>query len=167
MYVHFHSDFSIPGKGFQASFTTLPQGCGGYQKSPVGSIHSPNYPQQYDHDADCGWLIEVPDNHVVKLTFTDFDVEPFTNCTFDYVAVYDGPSLDDPEIGRFCGNTVPDPPVIRSTSNKMFVRLKADGSVSARGFVANYALVLNALLLVYLDADSILVTGLWSSYYRQ
>lgn len=141
MYVHFHSDFSIRGKGFLARFATLPQGCGGRHTSPVGVIHSPNYPQNYDHETDCGWLIEVPGNHVVKLTFVDFDVEPFTNCTFDYVALYDGPSLNDPEIARFCGNTLPDPPIVRSSSNKMFVRLKADGSVAARGFLANYTMV--------------------------
>ena len=141
MYIHFHSDVSIPGKGFQASFNTLPQGCGGRYRSPVGSIHSPNYPQNYDRDADCGWLIEVPVNHVVVLTFIDFDVEPITNCTFDYVGIYDGSSLDAPEIARYCGSTVPSPPIIRSTSNQMFIRLKADGSVQARGFVANYTIV--------------------------
>jgi len=83
----------------------------------------------------------VAPNHVVELTFLDFDVEPFTNCTFDYVAIYDGSSLDDPEIARFCGSTVPNPPVVRSTSNQMFIRLKADGSVSARGFSANFSTV--------------------------
>lgn len=110
-------------------------------KAPFGAIHSPNYPQNYDHDSDCGWLIQVAPNHVVELSFSDFDVEPFANCTFDYVGVYDGPSLDDPEIARFCGSSLPDPPIIRSTSNQMYIRLKADGSVSARGFLANYTTV--------------------------
>ena len=141
MYVHFHSDESLRGKGFTASFNTLPNGCGGYYKSPSGIIHSPNYPQNYDHDSDCTWLIEVPINQVVVLNFVDFDVEPFTNCTFDYVAIYDGPSLNDQEIARFCGSTIPNPSSVRSTSNQMFIRLKADGSVSARGFVANYTTV--------------------------
>ena len=62
-------------------------GCGGLFKAAAGLIHSPNYPQNYDHDSDCGWLIEVPINHVVKLNWKDFDVEPDSNCTFDYVAV--------------------------------------------------------------------------------
>lgn len=146
MHVHFHSDVSVRGKGFQASFTTQPQGCGGRFKSPVGAIHSPNYPQNYDHDADCGWLIEVPINHVVVLTFIDFDVEPITNCTFDYVAIYDGSSLEDPEIARFCGSSVPSPPVVVSSSNQMFVRLKADGTIAARGFMANYTTVSSSAL---------------------
>jgi len=142
MYVHFHSDVSIRGRGFRASFNTLPQGCGGRFKGTYGTIHSPNYPQNYDHDSDCGWLLEVPVNHIVELTFSDFDVEPFTNCTFDYVAVYDGPNMNEgtAEIARFCGSSVPNPPVIRSTSNQMFIRLKADGSVSARGFLANFTM---------------------------
>lgn len=112
-------------------------------RAPFGAIHSPNYPQNYDHDADCGWQIQVAPNHVVELTFTDFDVEPFTNCTFDYVAVFDGPTMDAPEIARFCGSSIPDPPTVRSTSNEMYIRLKADGSVAARGFAANYSTVIS------------------------
>ncbi|XP_046451773.1 cubilin-like isoform X2 [Daphnia pulex] len=165
MYVHFHSDESLRGKGFSASFNTLPNGCGGYYKSPSGIIHSPNYPQNYDHDSDCTWLIEVPINHVVVLNFVDFDVEPFTNCTFDYVAVYDGPSLNDEEIARFCGSTIPNPSYVRSTSNKMFVRLKADGSVSARGFVANYTTGCGARITVNSEDTGELTSPNFPHYY--
>ncbi len=168
MYVHFHSDESLRGKGFSASFNTLPNGCGGYYKSPSGIIHSPNYPQNYDHDSDCTWLIEVPVNHVVVLNFVDFDVEPFTNCTFDYVAVYDGPSLNDEEIARFCGSTIPNPSYVRSTSNKMFIRLKADGSVSARGFVANYTTVsyLQFFFFILHISKRNICVGMWCTYNR-
>ena len=43
-------------------------------------LTSPNYPSNYDSDDDCGWLLEVDTNHVVQLTFEDFDVEPHSNC---------------------------------------------------------------------------------------
>ena len=46
----------------------------------VGVLTSPNYPSNYDSDDDCGWLLEVDTNHVVQLTFEDFDVEPHSNC---------------------------------------------------------------------------------------
>jgi CUB domain len=55
--------------------------------------------------------------------------------------VYDGTSVDDPELGTFCGSSLPDPPVIRSTSNQLFIRLKADGSHAGRGFKANFTSV--------------------------
>ena len=87
MYVHFHSDVSIRGRGFLASFQTIPQGCGGVFKSPTGVLNSPNYPNKYDDHSDCTWLIQVPVNHLVELNWLDFDVEQYINCTYDYVAV--------------------------------------------------------------------------------
>ena len=60
----------------------LVQGCGGEMTTPSGTIHSPNYPNMYNHDDDCGWLITVDMNHVVELTFSDFDLEHQTNCRY-------------------------------------------------------------------------------------
>ena len=59
--------------------------------TPSGTIHSPNYPNMYNHDDDCGWLIAVDMNHVVELTFSDFDLEHQTNCRYfdDSVLILD------------------------------------------------------------------------------
>jgi cubilin len=65
----------------------LAGGCGGRITAPTGFIYTPNYPQNYDHNDDCGWLIVVDDNHVVQLTFLDFAIERHINCTYDHVAV--------------------------------------------------------------------------------
>ncbi len=106
--------------------------------APSGVIMSPNYPNMYDDHDDCGWTIEVPQNHVVDLRFEDFDVEPHSNCSFDYVALYDGANESAPLILLHCGAQLPDPPTYSSTGNRMHVRLKADGSVPAKGFKASY-----------------------------
>lgn len=50
-------------------------GCGGKFTSLWGVIHSHNYPKNYENNDDCEWLIQVPGNHLINLTFTDFDVE--------------------------------------------------------------------------------------------
>lgn len=39
---------------------------------------------------------------------------------------------------NFCGNTLPSPVTYRSHGNQMFVRMRTDQSVSARGFKADY-----------------------------
>ena len=65
--------------------------------------------------------------------------------SWDYVALYDGPNNTSPLIVRHCGQTVPDPNHFVSTSNQMYVRLKADSSVTAKGFKADYTWV-NILL---------------------
>ena len=62
--------------------------------------------------------------------------------SYDYVALYDGPNDTSPVIMRHCGQTKPDPDTFVSTGNQMYVRLKADGSVAAKGFSANYSWVI-------------------------
>ena len=51
-----------------------------------GAFSSPDHPNQYEHGLDCDWLIRVPPNERVKLTFTNMDLERHVNCAFDYVA---------------------------------------------------------------------------------
>ena len=76
-------------------------------------------------------------------------MEPHTNCSYDHVAVYDGDSLDSPLLMMHCGRDLPQPPIIRSTSNKMFIRLKADGSVASKGFkVINLIIIINQPYLI-------------------
>ena len=55
--------------------------------------------------------------------------------------VRDGYSRRSPLLLRHCGNQVPQPPTVVSTANWMYVRLKADGSHRAKGFLANYTMV--------------------------
>lgn len=87
MYIKFYSDGSVPAKGFLGYIYGARGGCGGQYRASSGFIYSPNYPNKYDHNADCGWLIQVDDNHVVQLQFLDFVVERHINCSYDHVAV--------------------------------------------------------------------------------
>ena len=138
MFVKFVSDVSKASKGFIATYSTKPGGCGGLMKGKEGKVISPNYPNNYDPHDDCGWLIEVDANHVVKFTFEDFDVEPHASCDYDFVALYDGNSTESPLILKHCGQNLPDPVTFSSSGNQMYVRLKADGTIASKGFKANF-----------------------------
>lgn len=48
--------------------------CGGLQKSVKGIITSPNYPNNYDNNMECLWIIEVPATHTINLAFVDVDI---------------------------------------------------------------------------------------------
>ncbi len=80
-------------------------------------ITSPNYPNMYDDHDDCGWTVRVSEGHRVKLRFEDFDVEPHSNCSYDYVALYDGADEAAPLIVLHCGQNVPEPDTYYSTGN--------------------------------------------------
>ncbi|QQP52138.1 Cubilinlike, partial [Caligus rogercresseyi] len=103
-------------KLFKAQFIAKTDGCGGRVSAPSGAIHSPNYPNSYDKEDDCAWSIET---------------DP---------AIYDGDSLNAPLVLRYCNQSVPSPMNnFISSGNKMYVRLKAGGSATAKGFKANYS----------------------------
>lgn len=51
----------------------------------------------------------------LRAIFTAFDVESMVTCSYDFLNIYDGPSLMDPMIGSFCGHELPD--TITSTSS--------------------------------------------------
>lgn len=53
-----------------------------------GGIHSKNFPQNFDKNASCTWLIDVDPNYTIKLEFSEFDVPKINNsCDQQYVAV--------------------------------------------------------------------------------
>ena len=49
--------------------------CGRKLLGPDGVIKSPNYPDNYDTDTTCVYVISVDLNFVVQLTFEDFQTE--------------------------------------------------------------------------------------------
>nr|CAD7455080.1 unnamed protein product [Timema tahoe] len=147
MYLRFVSDSSFVGKGFRASYKTVDSHCGGKMMAPFGQIHSSNYPDNYGHNDDCMWYIEVDQNHVVKLSFIDFDIEAGYNCSYDYLRIFDGNTTDSPILLTHCGNQLPNQTAIKSTGNKMTIRMKSDGTRSAKGFLANYTMSCGARIV--------------------
>lgn len=55
--------------------------------TPTGSFVSPNYPNPYDHNAECYWTITVAQGSSILLTFEDFSMENHIQCMYDYVEV--------------------------------------------------------------------------------
>ncbi|XP_076655704.1 cubilin [Halictus rubicundus] len=146
MFVKFHSDSSYSVRGFNASYKSVPILCGGRYTADSGNIYSTNYPQNYPPKQNCEWLLQVPLNYRVKLTFAEFDLEVSTNCSDDHVKIYDGPTRDSPLLATLCRNELPGPFV--STGNEMLVVMRSDGIVSAKGFKATYETACGARLTV-------------------
>ncbi|KAL0113327.1 hypothetical protein PUN28_012468 [Cardiocondyla obscurior] len=146
MFIKFHSDSSYASRGFNASYKSVPLKCGGKFTTISGLIHSANYPQNYPHVQNCEWLLEVDSNHLVNLTFLDFDIESSKNCSDDYVKIFDGATRDAPLLGTHCGNQLP--PIYISNSNQMLVVMDSDSIISAKGFQAQYSRACGARIIV-------------------
>ncbi|XP_072883756.1 scavenger receptor cysteine-rich domain-containing protein DMBT1-like [Hemitrygon akajei] len=148
MTIYFRTDGSVTQQGFSANYHSLPINdettpiwettavpCGGYLYESYGSLVSPAYPSSYPNNANCIWYIRVNSNQKINLQFTDFNLEANSGCTYDYVAIYDGPSTNDPLLARICSQPSE---TYTSLYNSMTIYFRTDGSVTQQGFSANY-----------------------------
>ncbi|KAM4723162.1 embryonic protein UVS.2-like [Rhinophrynus dorsalis] len=107
--------------------------------SATGTLMSANYPSPYPNNATCLWLIRNPSGQV-SLKFEAFDVQSSSDCSSDYIKVYDGASTNSPLLlEKTCG-IGQIPPLISST-NRMLVEFVSDASTTATGFKASYSAV--------------------------
>uniref|UniRef100_A0A671XF34 Cubilin n=1 Tax=Sparus aurata TaxID=8175 RepID=A0A671XF34_SPAAU len=144
LFIVFRTDSSVNGIGWRATYSeTLgpAQGCGGYLSMPMGMFGSPdpNLDEKYEPRMDCLWIIEMPVNKAVNLTFNSFELESSSTCRYDYVKVFDGDNANFPLVGTFCGNSIPS--YFVSTGNLLTIQFVTDSSVQRRGFNATYRAV--------------------------
>nr|XP_046226989.1 cubilin [Scatophagus argus] len=144
LFIIFRTDATVNGIGWRATYSeTLgpAQGCGGYLASPMGMFGSPdpNLDGRYEPRMDCLWIIEMPVNRAINLTFNVFELESSSTCSYDYVKVYDGDSINFPLVGTFCGNSIPS--YFVSSGNFLTIHFVTDNSVQRRGFNATYRVV--------------------------
>ncbi|XP_053305218.1 embryonic protein UVS.2-like [Spea bombifrons] len=137
MLLEFVSDRQTTATGFKATYSTV--NCGSTLTSSSGVFSSPNYPLNYKIFSECTWVILAPVGFKVSLTMTDFNVERQRTCSYDYVLVFDGPKPTSPQKGKYCGQV--NVPPIESSGNSLLVQFHSDGSVVAKGFLANYAFI--------------------------
>ncbi|XP_013419331.1 uncharacterized protein LOC106180015 [Lingula anatina] len=102
-----------------------------------GDIRSPGYPlSDYPVSVTYNWYIRVPKERHVALKFARISLEGTNGaCTKDYVEVRDGHDSNAAIIGKYCGDVMI--PLIRSSSNKLWVKFVSDGDTTSEGFAAS------------------------------
>uniref|UniRef100_A0A2K6FE01 CUB and Sushi multiple domains 1 n=1 Tax=Propithecus coquereli TaxID=379532 RepID=A0A2K6FE01_PROCO len=105
--------------------------CGYNVTSPNGTIYSPGFPDEYPILKDCVWLISVPPGHGVYINFTLLQTEAVN----DYIAVWDGPDQNAPQLGVFSGNTALE--TAYSSTNQVLLKFHSDFS-NGGFFVLNF-----------------------------
>ncbi|KAK0144938.1 Deleted in malignant brain tumors 1 protein [Merluccius polli] len=138
--------------------------CGG-SLSSSGSFASPGYPGHYQNNHYCVWQLSASTNHRIYLSITNLHnsllklvnyvvkkllsamtlewmiccASRLENCCHcDWVAVYDGPSVNYPLLGKLCeGNNTWSS--FQSSSRYLTVVFRTDGSVVDNGFNADFS----------------------------
>ncbi|XP_041910862.1 CUB and sushi domain-containing protein 1 [Arvicola amphibius] len=105
--------------------------CGYNVTSQNGTIYSPGFPDEYPILKDCLWLITVPPGHGVYINFTLLQTEAVN----DYIAVWDGPDQNSPQLGIFSGNTALE--TAYSSTNQVLLKFHSDFS-NGGFFVLNF-----------------------------
>ncbi|KAJ3659671.1 hypothetical protein Zmor_011346 [Zophobas morio] len=108
--------------------------CGGVISSETGVIRSPGYPNKYSSSIECAWLLKLPEEQTILLTFENLDLGD--NCAKSYLDIYNGNSPSSPKIDRYCQNNKPDS--IRSESNILWIEYKYDQESNGKGFSLKY-----------------------------
>lgn len=110
--------------------------CGGLVTAMARNITTPNYPRFYPMNKMCEWVITVPGDGKVSLTFDTFQLESDFFCRFDSLLIRDGDRYNSPLIGLFCGYNKP--PTITSSSSSLLILFRSDSSISYSGFKASW-----------------------------
>ncbi|XP_048756580.2 bone morphogenetic protein 1-like [Ostrea edulis] len=98
-------------------------------------IQSPNYPVFYSTNLFCSWLIAGSEDSLVQLKVIDSYLEDSEGCVGDYVRIHDGDNAEAAVIATYCGEISSS---VNSTSNKLYIQFRSDGSVGQRGFHLEY-----------------------------
>ncbi|XP_076628821.1 cubilin [Colletes latitarsis] len=138
--VIFKSDWMLGMGGFTFAYNII---CGGVFTASSGTFHSPMYPNSYHHSRICTYEIEQPAGMRIALSITDLDIEGINppECFFDFLEIFDGDSENSANLATLCGNKENLIEPYYSTHNFMFLKFSTDGSVSGRGFMANYTTI--------------------------
>ncbi|CAM4702792.1 unnamed protein product [Lepidochelys kempii] len=116
-------------------YTTGYYHCGGHLSGSFGEFSSPNYPHYYPNNARCIWEIQVEYNHYVNLQFDQVELEPHSNCAYDFIEIYARQPYTSTLLGRICTGGYQ---AFTSSSNRMTVVFSSDGSYQNTGFHASY-----------------------------
>ncbi|KAJ8727243.1 hypothetical protein PYW08_015640 [Mythimna loreyi] len=138
LYFWFHSDKTVAKDGFALHWTSITPVCGGEVDATThGHISSPGSPGPYPPNRDCYWHLTTSLGKRINLHFFALDVETHSNCSFDFLAIYDGEHVTDPLINRYCNTTQPAP--VQSAGSDMLIHFHSDAYGSGHGFQIAYA----------------------------
>lgn len=113
-------------------------GCGQeFLYKSTGVIETPNYPKLHSYELDCVWHIYTNPSNRIILVIHDFDISTGGKCTFGFVKVLGGPTIDSPELSKICekpSNNVQ----VTSPGSSMTIVLKNELGIRGKGFSAQY-----------------------------
>ena len=125
--IRFKSNDIESGLGFQIEYNALDYipTCGGNYTNTTGLLTSPSYPDLYSHNADCLYIISLPDLTHVNFSVITMDIQCKQHfSTSDYLEMWDGDGISNNSvrIGAWCGNGTSIPSFVLVTQSFLTLR---------------------------------------------
>ncbi|KAK2146039.1 hypothetical protein LSH36_638g01005 [Paralvinella palmiformis] len=113
--------------------------CGGYISTLTsGIISTPNYPNNYNDNMLCIWLIVAPVNYYISLTLPELQMEGTRqDGCLDYLEIRAGSAISSL---LFYDCNVTTSTIVKSTSQWLWIKVKSSESNTYRGFQATWEL---------------------------
>lgn len=140
LYLWFRSDNSTAHDGFELTWDSIDPQCGGrFNVTTHGTVASPGSPGNYPLNSECEWILEAPPGKRIQFLFFTLQIESHENCSYDYLEIHSGDSIETPSLGKFCNSTVP-PPLL-TPSNVATIHFHSDNSSNDAGFQIAYSVI--------------------------
>ena len=104
------------------------------QNSCSGTVYDSGGESNYQNSSNSSLTISPTGGLTVALTFQSFNFED----TFDFLYIYDGPTVSSPLIGQYSGTTLPNGGTIQSTGSSITLKQTSDIYVTESGFSATW-----------------------------
>ena len=139
MFLSFHSDKSVAHDGITLIWRSALPVCEEVLTGENGTLTFPaTQGGTYSDNVDCGWEIRGTLGKIIILEFTQFHLEKHSQCSYDFLQIYDGPSASHHKIGKYCGTTLPNNGTVNSTTHEMFLSFHSDRSFGHDGFTLTW-----------------------------
>lgn len=146
----------VSGKGLNAQFyIDRNTKCGGIFTLNEGFITSKNYPGQFDATDDCFYAIESNELKQIEIKIEDLRLPGLKNCTGGELTIFNGRTSSSPVLTKNCGENF-EPYTVKSSSNKVLIRFKANGHATNGAFKLSYKMVCGGSIVLRKNQQFIL-----------
>ncbi|XP_042541866.1 cubilin [Dipodomys spectabilis] len=133
LYLRFKSNSDISNHGYEILWTSSPSGCGGTLYGDAGLLTSPGFPSTYPNNTHCEWTVFAPSGRPLTISFDPVIIDDPGNCIQNYLILYNGPDVNSPPFGPYCGADTSIAPFVAS-SNRVFIKFHAEYATRPSSF---------------------------------
>ncbi|KAF5295928.1 hypothetical protein FQR65_LT10359 [Abscondita terminalis] len=140
IYMWLRVDSTIKDPGFELNWNSINPLCGEIVAvTSHGTLRSPGHPGNYPLNRDCYWYLSAPLGKRLQFHFFSLMIGESANCTKDYITFYQGLTVSDKILAKYCNTSHPEP--LYSAGPEVMIHFHSDASETYPGFQISYSVI--------------------------